>query len=314
MSIEQLTIRNWQSLRRVDLVLGRLTVVVGASSSGKSALVRAIRAVSSGMRGSASITRGAKTCAITVHTDTHIVTLERGATSGLYRVVDRATGAEDTFTKLAGAVPEQITAALRLHPAPTGSPSLNIAAQFDAPFLLDDTGAAVARVLGELTQANLLLEAVRAAHKARHSAAAAARARTADLEDLRAGSVRYGDLALRRSRCQLAELVAERATELTTRIDRLRQAITALADTAHLLAAPIPPAPPTVEDLTRAAERHRTYTSVLRTWLSAERDAATAQQAANEADIQARALHEELHTTLRAAGTCPTCGQNTRNQ
>lgn len=41
--LKQVSIRNYQSLRALDLLLGRVTVITGHSDSGKSALVRAIQ-------------------------------------------------------------------------------------------------------------------------------------------------------------------------------------------------------------------------------------------------------------------------------
>lgn len=314
MSIAEIVVRNWQSLRDVTLAPGRLTVVVGASSSGKSALVRAIRAVSSGVRGSGHITRGAKTCAITVRTDTHLVTLERSATSGLYRIIDLATGVEDTYTKLAGAIPEAVTAALRLTPAQTGTAALNIAAQFDPPFLLDDTGAAVARTLGELTHAHLLLEAVRAAHKARLALSATLRTKTVDLDTATSRLRDYTDLPEQLARQDAAEATAARAATLQATIARLTEAIRAVEDATTTLATAVPPSTPDIAALDAVYADYADYTAQLHTWIATARDAQTTAHHLQQAHTAAEAAHTELHDALTAAGTCPTCGQPTRNQ
>src|SRR3954469_16106248 len=128
--LTHIAIRNFQSLRQVDLELGTFTVIVGPSSSGKSALMRAFKAVASNVRGSGMITRGQSQMAISYQTDTFTVTLERTEKAGLYRIAN-THGGETNFTKLNGEVPQQVTSALRLEPVPVNGTSVNFASQFD---------------------------------------------------------------------------------------------------------------------------------------------------------------------------------------
>lgn len=51
-------IENFQSVRRARLELGRFTVVTGATGSGKSAVLRAIRLLAFNARGTSYIMRG----------------------------------------------------------------------------------------------------------------------------------------------------------------------------------------------------------------------------------------------------------------
>src|SRR5512139_766548 len=130
-------VRNFQSLKKVDIELGGFTVIVGASSSGKTAFMRALRALASNIRGTSFITQGEKKASITAHTDNNIVTLEKGETTGTYKINDKV------YTKLAGGVPEGVSKTLNLQPITTESSSINFAGQFDRPYLLDDSGATV---------------------------------------------------------------------------------------------------------------------------------------------------------------------------
>lgn len=305
--LEKIAVRNFQSLRAVDLDLGRFTVIVGASSSGKTALMRALRAVASNLRGGGSITRGAKSAAITVHTSDHIVTLERTETSGLYRVITLATGTEQTYTKLAGAVPETVTRALGVDPVPTTGTSVNFAGQFDRPFLLDDSGANVARELGELTNVTTILHAVREANRRRNTYAATLKTREADLSALREQARTFTDLPTRLAACERAQAAEQAAQDIAGRIERLRKATDTLAVAEAVLTRLVLRPVPDATALLSAHNRLNTYHGLLRTISTATAATTAATTTAEQATATEIHLHTELHTTLVAAGTCPTC-------
>lgn len=306
--LERVEIHGWQSLRSATLELGRFTVIVGASSSGKSALIRALRAVSSNMRGSGQITRGAKKAAITVRTDRHVVTLERAETSGCYRIVDTATGAEQVFTKLAGQVPDEVTAALRIAPTPTGGTSINFAGQFDRPYLLDESGATVARVLGELTNITTIFEAVREANRRRNDHAATLRTRQVDVDRLRGQLGRFTNLPTRLALCENAETTARAAQDTASRIKRLRWATDTLTAAEAVLArqAALPEVPDPAGVLDTASRLTR-CTALLRALVTATTRAAAAHAAIGDHSAAEATLHQQLHDTLTTAGMCPTC-------
>jgi energy-coupling factor transporter ATP-binding protein EcfA2 len=305
--ITRVVIRNWQSLRHLDVSLGRFTVIVGASSSGKTAFMRAMRAAASNVRGAGSITRGAKATAVTVHTGQHIVTLERGEAAGCYRLT--GPDGEHTYTKLAGAVPEAVTRALRLDPVPTGGASLNFAGQFDRPYLLDESGATVARVLGELTNVSSIFAAVREANRRRAAAAAALKTREADLADLVTESRTYAGLPARLAACQKAEEHAQAAAGLQARTHRLRAALENLTVAEGVLARTAVPAIPDDRAATDAATALRRFHALLEQASTARTRIHAANQELLTSQQHEAQLSAELHAALAAAGTCPTCGQ-----
>lgn len=305
--IEKLSIRNWQSLRQVDLDLGRLTVIVGPSSSGKSALLRAVRAVASNVRGHTAITRGATKAAVSVHTGERIVTLERSETTGLYRLLDTTTASEQVYTKLAGAVPPAITEALGVQPATTGMASLHFAGQFDPPFLLDETGAAVARVLGDLTNVSTIFVAVQAANTQRRARTTALRTREGDLEQLRRQAASFADLADQLASCDQAERLAADATEHASQVNRLRQLLDTL-DTATVVAERLnAPEVPGDTALLAAAERLGRVKQAVSTWAAAQAARAAAADRAQVAVFQERTAADQLALLLDAIPVCPTC-------
>jgi AAA15 family ATPase/GTPase len=113
--INSLDVRNFQSLKDVHLDLGLLTVIVGDSNTGKSAVVRALKALASNLRGSSAITLGCRTASISAVCDDSKVTLEKSDTSSSYRV-SKAGEPDREFTKIAGETPEEISSLLGLNP------------------------------------------------------------------------------------------------------------------------------------------------------------------------------------------------------
>ncbi len=306
--LTRLSIRNFQSLRHVDLELGALTVIVGPSSSGKSALIRACRALASNVRGSGVITRGQKVCAVTGYTDNAKITLERTEAASTYRLHDGES--ETVFTKLAGAVPEQVTRALRIAPAPTGGSSVNFAGQFDRPYLLDESGSNVARELGELTNVTAIFEAVRRANKIRLNAASTLKTRQNDLADLRARLEAFQGLSDRLAALDEAEKLSEQAKTQHMAIDRLsklllglRLAENALSRTAQIPTVPDPDA------MNNALNRLLDFKAKLNGLVAKiERVDRTLNELADREDHVGR-LEQELKTLLEVNGVCPTCGQ-----
>lgn len=307
--IERAELRNWQSLRKVDLDFGRFTVIVGPSSSGKSAFMRAMRGIASNVRGTGAITRGQKSCAITVRTGDTVISLERAEGSGAYKVLK--DGQVTAYTKLAGSVPPQVTEALRIAPVPTGGSSINFAGQFDKPYLLDESGSTVARELAELTNVNVVFEAVRAANKRRNALAADLKAQQKDLGHYSGKAAEFaatlpGKLVL----IAQAETLAQRATTSSERVTSLQHSIDRLHLAEQVLARTAVPEVPDTTEFTTAVDRRTLFRQHLTEWLTSDNTRTGAQTAVLEHIRDGQRFQTELVDLLRAAGRCPTCGQN----
>lgn len=315
--IERVSIRNWQSLVALDLELARFTVIVGPSSSGKSAFMRALRAVASNVSGTDKITRGQKNAAISVATGEATVTLEYGkfasdTVPGWYYRLLPAGGKEQIYTKLNRAVPAQVTAALRIDPVPVKGASINFAGQHDPPFLLQDSGAAVARTLGELTGVDRLFEAGREAVRRRNGLAATLRTREADLAELTAQAHRFAGLPQRVQAMREAEAVTEAAARLDDRINRLQGALDQLTVAEAALSRSALPEVPTDAAVQAAQQRLGAVTTLLRQWADHAQAASRWDHEVGEFEMVEDHLHHELGTALTALGTCPTCNQPMR--
>jgi DNA repair exonuclease SbcCD ATPase subunit len=309
-TLTRLEIRNFQSLKKVDLDLGDFTVIVGASSSGKSALIRACKALASNVRGSGIITRGQKLAAITARTDTHTITLERSATAGAYRINDNH-GNETVFTKLNGEVPATVTELLRVAPVPANGTSINFANQFDKPYLLDESGATVAARLAELTNVNVIFDAVRQANKVRLAASRTLKTRQDDLAALRPRLGAFAGLSGRLNVLDAVEAQYEQVKVLTGDITRLESALQTLDVAERALSAAAIPAVPDPAELNTALNRLLDLVAKVRSLGQKNTTLAFAVVTHESAQTMEDNLRAELATVLADARVCPTCGQAT---
>lgn len=302
----------FQSLDDVDLELGKLTVVVGASSSGKSALVRAIRGVTSNVRGPAAIQRGKKALDVSVQTDDGPpVRFTKTKTASSYTV------GSTTFTKLGVNVPEAVTQALGMPPGP----DLHLAGQFDRPYLLDDSGAAVARVLGELTNVSVIYGAAREANRIKLSKSGVLATRTADLAKAEAALEAFATLDDEVARQESIEANVLTASGVQSRLGVLTGLLLGVKNASEAVAALVPP---TRLDPARQDRATALYASLtdLQTRLDvlAVLDTDIVVVARNlEADRGLLTRVDALLVTATAdyhaiQGICPTCGADPQHQ
>ena len=171
--IQRVHIQGFQSLADVDLELGGFTVIQGKSNSGKSAFIRALRAVvtnAGNLRGTGGsfIHHGSKACVVTVERETGKLVWRKTQTTTKYDVNGREfTTGQD--------VPDEVAAFLKLGDIPLDKDTkvnVNIqgggrdTGQFEPPFLVvDKPGSYRAKVMALLTSANVLYAAQAVAKK-----------------------------------------------------------------------------------------------------------------------------------------------------
>lgn len=162
--IDELRIRNYQSLRSVDLKLGWITVIVGHSDAGKSAVIRALQAIAYNQRGTAFLTRVKDTedtakiagmCAVLISThNKEGLMWKRDEKAASYELV--IPPGKQVFTKLGRiGVPPQVEAWLGIKDVVVEEgrqERVHFNFQHDPPFIIGDRGGVqAARVLGRLT-------------------------------------------------------------------------------------------------------------------------------------------------------------------
>jgi len=150
----------------VTLELEPFTVIVGESDVGKSAIIRAVRALAINRSGNDFVSHGAKDATVVIEADKTTVAWNKREGSSTYVL------GKDTFNKTGRTVPPEIAARLKIGEIKIGSESMtpNFAGQFEMPFLLGVPASTRARMLGELSGVNILFLATQAARKRQQQA------------------------------------------------------------------------------------------------------------------------------------------------
>lgn len=166
-SISSLTVRNYQSIAEAELKLGGLTVIVGANDSGKTALQRALVALSFNQTGHDFVRWGQDAVQVAVEIDGIWVRWEKDETATYHIDIEGAPSRE--FSKLGAAVPEVVADLLGLRTIEIDV-TTRLRPQFhmehDTPFLLDETATKAARVLAKNSRLDILVQALAAQKKA----------------------------------------------------------------------------------------------------------------------------------------------------
>jgi hypothetical protein len=218
--ISQLAFRNCQSLQNVTLELGRITIIVGHSDAGKSALVRALERAC--FNDSAyeflTIVDGvmADKAMVGIKTEGGMIVWERTKSSVKYTLATQTGRVE--FTKMGrSTVPPEILAVLGVRElqidtgtGPLAFQRIQFSKQFDTPFLVGDRGGvAAARVLGHLTGVHVFANANKRAYSASAAASDGLKQRLSRQQKLK-------------NELQTLEGVEQRYAALTALRDRLK--------------------------------------------------------------------------------------------
>lgn len=301
--IDEVEIRNFQSLKNVKLDLSKFTVIVGASSSGKSAFLRALKALATNPRTSSFVTYGKTLATVQARLGDDTVTLEKGEGHTVYKLIKE--GKPFSFAKLGGLVPDQVAEAL-------GRPDTNVnfADQFDRPYLLDDTGSSVARVLGDLTNVSSIFEAVREANRRKASAASTLKTREKDIGEIRDQVKSYAGLKEKLGAVDEATSMAEEAESLGYRILYLQGLVDDLEMAEQVLSRTLVIEDlPDYEEIQRLQTRRDAFVSLIIEWRQAVEQCANSEDAIGYYELAEQEAHDELHEYLVEVGECPTCHQ-----
>ncbi len=308
--IESLKAINFQSLHNVDIEFGKFTVIVGPSSSGKSALTRAMKAVTSNALHSDYITRGTKKASVSLKTEDTTITIERElGDSSVYKIA-KSGSEESRFARLNRQVPAQVTAACGIAASTQEVASINFAGQFDTPYLLKEGASSVARVLGELTNVSTIFAAVKEANRRTKNASSLISLRKKDEASLLQDLTKFQTIAQdAQAITQVEQLLADCA-ELEAEIAQMQQALRRADEALRALQAikKIPDLP----DLASLLETYQQFNQLKTIVTTAahsknEINNYSAQLAQSRSNIEQ--AENELHTLLKEAGTCPTCNQ-----
>lgn len=158
--LKKLKVRDFQSIAEADIPIGGFTVIVGASDVGKSALVRALSAVVNSRKGADCIRTGARSAKVALQFEDGVVLWERA--KAIRYTLKKTTGEPSQYEKVGVSVPQEISDFHRLGGISVGDVEvkINLAGQFDPPFLLTETAPARAKLLSSITGAGFLLNMI----------------------------------------------------------------------------------------------------------------------------------------------------------
>lgn len=313
MALASLIVRDVQSLKHVKIPVGRLTVVVGESNVGKSALVRAVTLLARNGPSTGLVRQGADTLAVAAMFDETVVTIKRGAKVSEYQLVPRFDSAPPRkYAKCGIQVPPDVAAFLSLASNDMGE--LSFALQHDPPFMLSQPASAVARQIAAITNAQMLNDAVRETNRRRLEATQQARSFVREAEECREQLRSFGDLRARRESLGrvTTAVTAAAAQEMVCSTMRgvMRAVWLSLAELSELEKVKAPGESVVVLESARAkAQAIQKVRSALikagelRSGIRHEADAA------REWEHGAKQLEEDAHRILVEAGVCPVCQQ-----
>ena len=159
--LKKLKINNFQSLKNVDINFSdTITTIVGKTDSGKSAILRALRALCFNASGNDFITFGETKTTVEGVFDGGSVRWEKGGNTN--RFILNENSDEKVFDKVGKAVPDEVTDFLQIKDVEIAESKLriNFAEQFDVPFLLWESGVKASKILGKLTNLDSVYEAL----------------------------------------------------------------------------------------------------------------------------------------------------------
>lgn len=307
--IQSIKVINFQSLHDVELELGKFTVIVGPSSSGKSALIRAMRAATSNALHSDYITRGAKKSAVSMKTEDATITIEREqGGSSVYKIA-KSGSEESRYSKLNRQVPAEVTSALGIVPSTQEVASINFAGQFDSPYLLTESASTVARVLGELTNVSTIFAAVKEASKRVKNASTLLNLRKKDRDSVVLDLAGYQDLGSKVKVIDSIDTSLSECIQLEQSINALSQLLSNIERAENAIVQNVDINIPDIEPMVAAYNRFNEFTQLLRTIAQQQQSIAKLNSGVEVIAKDIGTLDNELHQALEDAGTCPFCEQ-----
>ncbi len=304
--IERIEVKHYQSLWDVDVPLGKFTVIVGPSGHGKSALIRAFKALCFNQVGARFITHGRpKAWVRLTFDDGKTVEWEKPRDKGATYV-----SGDQEYTRIGRAVPEDIENVLGIRrividKGLTFTPQFH--SQHDLPLLLTESSTLAARALAKLTKLSVLVEAQM---ECRRDLKRVERAHTAAEEETERTKEQLDAMP----NVRRAHNVLDRANKVSRSVDKnldtARQADIIVQDIAgSLLIADM--TLPRSEEITALAERVIALGDASNAVITAKQYEAAAEvstQEITEAEGALVEVQEQYDALVKELGACPLCG------
>ncbi|MEN6565904.1 MAG: AAA family ATPase [Veillonellales bacterium] len=167
--LTEISLKGFQSHTDTTITLDHgLNVVTGATDSGKTSIIRAIRWVAFGEpAGDSFVNKAVGFATVIIKTDKATITKTRKGAKTSYSI---DYGNDHTMLYEKAEVPEEVEELLGMTKSTFGDfkAALNFAYQLDSPFLLSESPSAGAKVLGKLANAEIVDVAISQASKETH--------------------------------------------------------------------------------------------------------------------------------------------------
>ena len=304
--LERLEVKNYQSLKDVDIKLGSFTVIVGPSGNGKSALIRALKALCFNQVGHRFIRhKQQKAWVRLTFNGGKQIEWEKPRDKGATYVV-----AGQEYTRTGRSVPKDIEDMLGIRrividKSVTFNPQFQ--SQHDLPLLLTESSTLAARALAKLTKLSVLVEAQMACRRDLGRVSSERKAAGEDTERLKEQLGAMPNVA--------------RASNVLNRAKKLQRTVTESLDTAKqaadivqdirgsLLVADLPL--PSEDEMVALDKRVVDLEKIMAAIKVA--DEGCARMGENAAEVllatdELAAVEKEYAELVEELGVCPMCG------
>lgn len=225
--LSKLKIDQFQSIKEADLDMGRFTVIVGQSSTGKSATCRALKSLIRNDGHYSFVSRGSSSYSVKGRFENLTVAIERGKSHSTYYLLN---GTERKFDKSGRSVPKEVSDVLNM--TEVEGIDLHLTTQFDSPLLLNEASTVPAKVLGSFSHAGKLYSASELALKKRTQISSELKAYTEQLDTILTVLESKVDSSLSVNNIDVMLNRLYSIKELFTKVSKLELLISSLESTA----------------------------------------------------------------------------------
>lgn len=261
------------------------------------------------MQSPSAVSQGQSSFTIVAEFGDCTVGLERGKSKSVY-VLD---GSE--YPKAGVKVPVAVDNKIRMPVIQATEPF--VADQFDRPFLLDRTGSEAAKVLGDLTNATLLLESSREANTRRQRYSQVAKLRAQDVAAISARVQEFSGLPDEKKRLADCRQIMDKLRDLSGAAMRLEQLVKSYESSQRIIemaqsnVLKSPQVQPELLQVETYLNEFNTLEVLISKIVEAGQRLRTSQQAVEEAQNSLHDVRHRERQLLRDMGQCPLCGQET---
>lgn len=150
-------IENFQSIESAEIDINGLTVIVGPSDRGKSAIIRALKSAFLNTRGNSFVRYGKDKSSVTVEDTDFELVWEKG------KSVNRQVLNGEEYSKIGSSTPEEIQDITKVREVKVGDLTLvpQIQPQHEYAFLLDKTEGQISSAISHIAKTSRILKAMK---------------------------------------------------------------------------------------------------------------------------------------------------------